>query len=90
MNPCRGQGSFLRWMRSAMRSRQGLETHLNRQMDSAGRRERISTRGSSLVGEAALHGAVRNAQEARRRGGEGTYRQPATDGIDGGGACRGG
>ena len=30
-----------------MRSRQALETHLNRQTDLAGTRERISTRGSS-------------------------------------------
>jgi hypothetical protein len=30
-----------------MRSRQAFDTHLNRQMDFAGTRERISTRGSS-------------------------------------------
>ena len=46
-NPSRVWGSFL-WLRgSVMRSRQALETHLQRQRDLIGTRERISTRGSS-------------------------------------------
>ncbi|CAD6220820.1 unnamed protein product [Miscanthus lutarioriparius] len=40
-------GSFLRWRGSAMRSRQGLDTHLDRRTSLTGTRERMSTIRSS-------------------------------------------
>jgi hypothetical protein len=45
--PSRVWGSLVQRRRSVMRSRQALETHLNRQSDLPGTRERISTRASS-------------------------------------------
>jgi hypothetical protein len=46
--PSRVWASFLRWLRSWMRPSQRLETHLERQIDLAGTRERISARRSSV------------------------------------------
>uniref|UniRef100_A0A0D9ZUT4 Uncharacterized protein n=1 Tax=Oryza glumipatula TaxID=40148 RepID=A0A0D9ZUT4_9ORYZ len=40
--PARVWGSFLRWSGSEMRPRHRLDTHLHRQIDLAGRRERMS------------------------------------------------
>jgi hypothetical protein len=44
--PDRDWGSFLLW--TEMRSRQVVDTHLKRQTDLAGRRQRISTTRSSV------------------------------------------
>uniref|UniRef100_A0A8R7RBU0 Uncharacterized protein n=1 Tax=Triticum urartu TaxID=4572 RepID=A0A8R7RBU0_TRIUA len=54
--PARVWGSFLRWSGWWMRLSQWLETHLKRQSDLAGTRERISTRRSSVsLSAAVLH-----------------------------------
>uniref|UniRef100_A0A0D9ZUT3 Uncharacterized protein n=1 Tax=Oryza glumipatula TaxID=40148 RepID=A0A0D9ZUT3_9ORYZ len=46
--PARVWGSFLRWSGSEMRPRHRLDTHLHRQIDLAGRRERMSMMRSSV------------------------------------------
>jgi hypothetical protein len=46
--PARVWGSFIRWTGCEMRSRQVADTHLKRQTDLAGRRERISMTRSSV------------------------------------------